>query len=180
MIFVCKIRIISKIKISLLSWVPNLNIFRPGWLGPNFKFCSKNYHQHCHETTYKLIKRNCTLNIYRKLHYSQLFRITPFESLGSFIAFTHGLNQADATPQLEATIQRKRRHAISDAEWRMIRRRALSRKAAANRRMVWTRDRQALNWHKTLNQRKYLRYRQTKPLICLRDFVGMNFNRRME
>ena len=33
---------------------------------------------------------------------------------------------------------------------------------------------------KTLNQRKYLRYRQTKPSICLRDFVGMNFNRRME
>jgi hypothetical protein len=32
------------------------------------------------------------------------------------MASTHGLNQADATPQLKATIQRKRRHAISDAE----------------------------------------------------------------
>ena len=42
------------------------------------------------------------------------------------MAPTHGLNQADATPQLEATIQRKRRHAISDAERRMIRRRAAS------------------------------------------------------
>jgi Fission yeast centromere protein N-terminal domain/Tc5 transposase DNA-binding domain len=42
------------------------------------------------------------------------------------MASTHSLNQADATPQLEATIQRKRRHAISDAERRMIRRRAAS------------------------------------------------------
>ena len=42
------------------------------------------------------------------------------------MASTYGLNQADATPQLEATIQRKRRHAISDAERRMIRQRAAS------------------------------------------------------
>ena len=138
MIFVCKIRIISKIKISLLSWVPNLNILK--LVGPNFKFCSKNYYQHCHETTYsKLIKRTCThkLNIYRKLHYSQLFRIAPFESLGSFIASTHGLNQADATPQLEATIQRKRRHSISDAERRMIRRRAASHLGKQQQIVEW-------------------------------------------
>ena len=42
------------------------------------------------------------------------------------MASTHGLNQADATPQVEATIQRKRRHAISDAKRRVIRRRAAS------------------------------------------------------
>ena len=178
MIFVCKIRIISKIKISLLSWVPNLNILRPGWLvGPNFKFCSKNYHQHCHETTYsKLIKRTCThkLNIYRKLHYSQLFRITPFESLGSFMASTHGLNQADTTPQLEATIQRKRPHAISDGERWMIRQRAASHPGKQQQIAEWFE--QETGRHLAQD----LRYRQTKPLICLRGFVGMNFNRRME
>src|SRR5712664_2538001 len=34
-----------------------------------------------------------------------------------------------------------------------------------------------LTWKKTLNLKKGPRCRQTEPLICLRDFVGMNFDR---
>jgi hypothetical protein len=37
-----------------------------------------------------------------------------------------------------------------------------------------------LTWEKTLNLKKCPRCRQTEPLICLRDLVGMNFDRRTE
>jgi hypothetical protein len=179
MIFVCKIRIISKIKISLLSWVPNLNILRLGWLvGPNFKFCSKNYHQHCHETTYsKLIKRTCThkLNIYRKL--GTLFAVIRNHSMAS----THGLNQADATPQLEVTIQRKRRHAISDGERWMIRQRAASHPGKQQQIAEWFEQETGRHLAQDPEPEKVPQVSADEAiLMCLRDFVDMNFNRRME
>jgi Fission yeast centromere protein N-terminal domain len=42
-----------------------------------------------------------------------------------------------STPQLEATIQRKRRHSISDAERRMIRRRAASHLGKQQQIVEW-------------------------------------------